>query len=384
MTTERRRPAETVDRAMFRETCRRFAEREIAPIWQEADRESRFPRAFFTAAAKAGLIGIAAPAEVGGADLGVHEEAICIEECARVNPGVPNALIIQGVAGGILHDFGTAEQKQIARASIAGETMLAIAVTEPDAGNDVQNIQTAARRDGGDWVLDGIKSFITLAGEADVLVLLAQTDRARGRDGMSFFAVDRRSPGVEVSRIPTYANRPAPTYRVHLNGVRVPDAGRVPAGFRHIMAGFNRERILVSARWFGHMQHAQDWALDYAKTRHQFGRPIGANQSIAFMLAQNQTDIEAARLLTYEAADRWDSGCPVADLIRQVSCAKLFVTQAVVRVTQSALHIGGGWGLTEELPVMRMALDALVAPVTVGSFEIQLRAIARQLGLPCD
>jgi alkylation response protein AidB-like acyl-CoA dehydrogenase len=108
---------------------------------------------------------------------------------------------------------------------------------------------------------------------------------------------------------------------VHLNGVRVPDARRVPAGFRHIMAGFNRERILVSARWFGHMQHAQDWALDYAKTRHQFGRPIGANQSIAFMLAQNQTDIEAARLLTYEAADRWDSGCAIADLIQQVSCA---------------------------------------------------------------
>jgi alkylation response protein AidB-like acyl-CoA dehydrogenase len=369
---------------MFRDTCRRFAEREIAPIWQEADRESQFPRSFFTAAANAGLIGIAAPAEVGGADLGVHEEAICIEECARVNPGLPNALIIQGVAGGILHDFGTDEQKDLARASIEGKTILAIAVTEPEAGNDVQNVKTTARRDGADWVLDGIKSFITLANEADVLVLLAQTDSSRGREGMSFFAVDRNSPGVEVSRIPTYANRPAPTYRVHLNGVRVPETRRVPAGFRQIMAGFNRERILVSARWFGHMQHAQDWALEYAKTRQQFGRPIGANQSIAFMLAQNQTDIEAARLLAYEAADRWDSGCPISDLIQQVSCAKLFVTQAVVRVTQNALHIGGGWGLTEELPVMRMALDALVAPVTVGSFEIQLRAIAKQLGLPCD
>lgn len=384
MSSERRRPAETVDRPLFRETCRRFAEREIAPIWQEADREGRFPRAFFTAAAKAGLVGIAAPSEVGGADLGVHEEAICIEECARVNPGLPNALIIQGVAGGILHDFGTDEQKDLVRGAIRGETILAIAVTEPDAGNDVQNVKTAARRDGGDWVLDGIKSFITLAGEADVLVLLAQTDPARGREGMSFFAVDRNSPGLSVSRIPTYANRPAPTYRVHLDSVRVPETRRVPAGFRHIMAGFNRERVLVSARWFGHMQHAQDWALDYARTRHQFGRPIGANQSIAFMLAQNQTDIEAARLLAYEAADRWDSGCPIGELIQQVSCAKLFVTQAVVRVTQNALHIAGGWGLTEELPAMRMALDALVAPVTVGSFEIQLRAIAKQLGLPCD
>lgn len=384
MSPSRRRPAETVDRAAFRETCRRFAAAELAPRWEEADRQSRFPREMFAAAARAGLVGIAAPADVGGADLGVHEEAICIEECARVNPGLPNALIVQGVAGGILHDFGTDAQQDIVRAMIRGETMLAIAVTEPEAGNDVQNVRATARREGDLWVLDGIKSFITLAAEADVLVLLAQADPSRGRDGMSFFAIDRNSPGITISQIPTYANRPAPTYRVHLDGVVVPEERRVPAGFRHIMAGFNRERVLVSARWFGHMQHAQEWALEYAATRHQFGRPIGANQSIAFMLAQNQTDIEAARLLTYHAADRWDSGCPIAELIREVSCAKLFVTQAVVRVTQNALHIGGGWGLTEELPAMRMALDALVAPVTVGSFEIQLRAIAKQLGLPCD
>ena len=205
MTTERRRPGETVDRVMFRDTCRRFAEREIGPIWEKADRESEFPRPFFTAAAKAGLIGIAAPADVGGADLGVYEEAICIEECARVNPGLPNALIIQGVAGGILHDFGTPEQQDLARASINGEKILAIAVTEPDAGNDVQNVKSTARRDGDDWVLDGIKSFITLAGEADVLVLLAQTDRERGREGMSFFAVDRNP----VSRC--RASPPRPT-----------------------------------------------------------------------------------------------------------------------------------------------------------------------------
>ncbi len=231
--------------------------------------------------------------------------------------------------------------------------------------------------------LNGIKSFITLAGEADILVLLAQADRSEGRSGMSFFAVDRASPGIQVSPIDTYVNRPAPTYRVHLDDAFVPESRRVPAGFRHIMAGFNRERILVAARWLGHMQHALGWATEYAKTRQQFGGPIGSNQAIAFPLAQGRVDVEAARLLTYNAADRWDSGCPIEELILEVSAAKLFVTQAVVRITQAALHVGGGWGLTSELPIMRMALDALVAPVTVGSFEIQQRAIARQMGLPC-
>ncbi|TAK65718.1 MAG: acyl-CoA dehydrogenase, partial [Betaproteobacteria bacterium] len=151
-----------------------------------------------------------------------------------------------------------------------------------------------------------------------------------------------------------------------------------------IMAGFNRERVMVCARWLGHMQTALAWALDYAKVRQQFGKPIGANQSIAFQLAQSHVDVEASRLYTYHAASRWDSGSPIQDIILDISSAKLFVTQAVYRVTQAALHIGGGWGITEELPVMRMALDALVAPVTVGAYEIQLRVIAKQLGLPCD
>lgn len=379
----RRVPRDTVDRTAFRETCRRFAEREIGPVWEEADRTKTFPRSFYAAAAKAGLIGISAPTEIGGADLGVYEEAICLEECCRINPNISNALIVQGVAGGILGDYGTDEQKEIVRCNIAGECLLAIAVTEPEAGNDVQNVQTQAVRDGDGWRLSGIKSFITLAGEADILVLLAQAERSEGRAGMLFFAVDRRSTGIRIMPIDTYVNRPAPTYRVHLDDVFVPDSRRVPAGFRHIMAGFNRERILVAARWLGHMQHALEWATDYAKTRHQFGRPIGSNQAIAFPLAQGRVDVEAGRLLTYNAAARWDSGCPVEDLILEVSAAKLFVTQAVVRITQAALHVGGGWGLTAELPVMRMALDALVAPVTVGSFEIQQRAIARQMGIPC-
>lgn len=377
-------PANSVDRAAFREMCRRFSEKEIGPRWQAADREKRFPRQFYVAAARAGLIGITAPEDVGGAGLGCTEEAIAMEEMSKVNPNLAVAVLVQNVAGSILYEHGSPEQRDIARRTVAGECMVAITVTEPEAGNDVQNVKTRATRDGDHWVLDGLKSFITLGGDADVLVTLAQTDPSQGRRGMQFFAVDRNSPGVVATQIETYVNRPAPTYRVAFNGVRVPESRRLDAGFGAIMAGFNRERVMVAARWLGHMQSALAWALDYAKVRRQFGRAIGANQSIAFQLAQAHVDVEATRHLTYHAAERWDSGAPLKDVILDVSAAKLLATQAVVRVTQTALHVGGGWGLTEELPAMRMALDALVAPVTVGSWEIQLRAIARELGLPAD
>ena len=382
--TARPVPVNTVDRHAFREMCAHFARREIAPRWQEADRTRTFPREFLVAAARAGLIGITADESLGGAGLGCYEEAIAMEEMSKVNPNLAVAVLVQNVAGSILYEHGTAEQKDIARRVIAGDCMVAITVTEPEAGNDVASLKTEAVRDGDHWVLNGLKSFITLGGDADILVTLARVDREAGRQGMAFFAVDRRAAGVTTSQIDTYVNRPAPTYRVSFDNVRVPESRRVDAGFREIMAGFNRERVMVAARWLGHMQNALNWAREYASIRQQFGRPIGANQSIAFQLAQCHVDVEATRHLTYHAAARWDSGVPIRDLILDVSSAKLLATQAVVRVTQTALHVGGGWGLTEELPAMRLALDALVAPVTVGSWEIQLRAIAREMGLPCD
>lgn len=380
----RPRPRNTVDREAFRDMCRAFAQREIGPRWKQADADKRFPRDFYVAAARAGLIGITAPEEIGGAALGAYEEAIAMEEMAKVNPNLAVSVLVQNVAGSILYEHGAEEHRSLAQKNIAGDCLVAITVTEPEAGNDIQNVRTRAVRDGEHWSLDGIKSFITLGGDADVLVTLAQTDPSQGRRGMRFFAVDRHTPGIDASQIDTYVNRPAPTYRVMFNQARVPESRRLDAGFSAIMAGFNRERIMVAARWLGHMQTALDWAREYAVSRHQFGRPIGANQSIAFALAQSHVDVEAARRLTYHAAERWDSGAPLSQVILDVSAAKLHATQAVVRVTQTALHIAGGWGLTSELPAMRWALDALVAPVTVGSVEIQLRAIARELGLPVE
>ena len=205
-------PANTVDREAFRDMCRAFAEKEIGTRWKEADAERRFPRAFYEAAARTGLIGITASEDIGGAGLGAYEEAIAMEEMSKVNPNLAVAVLVQNVAGSILYEHGSAEHREIARRTIAGECLVAITITEPDAGNDIQNVQTRATRDGDTWILDGMKSFITLGGDADVLVTLAQTDPALGRRGMRFFAVDRHDPNIEVSQIDTYVNRPAPTY----------------------------------------------------------------------------------------------------------------------------------------------------------------------------
>ena len=168
-----------------------------------------------------------------------------MEEMSRINPNLAVAVLVQNVAGSILYEYGTPEQREMARDTISGRSMVAITVTEPEAGNDVQNVKTTATRRGDVWVLDGLKSFITLGGDADVLVTLAQTEPGSGRKGMQFFAVDRRSRGVAATQIDAYVNRPAPTYRVAFDRVEVPESRRIPAGFREIMAGFNRERIMV-------------------------------------------------------------------------------------------------------------------------------------------
>ena len=182
-----RRPVNTIDRAMFRAMCARFAAAEIEPRWRAPIATSNF-RGISTCAAAAGLIGITAPGDIGGAGLGAYEEAIAMEEMAKVNPNLAVSVLVQNVAGSILYDYGSPEQRDIARNTIAGNCLVAITVTEPEAGNDVQNVKTKARRDGDDWVIDGLKSFITLGGDCDVLVTLAQTDSGRGRHGMQFFA----------------------------------------------------------------------------------------------------------------------------------------------------------------------------------------------------
>lgn len=331
------------------------------------------------------MIGITATEDVGGADLGAYEEAIAMEELAKVNPNLAVSVLVQNVAGSILYEYGDAQHRELARKTIAGECLVAITITEPEAGNDIQNVSTRATQDGNEWVLDGIKSFITLGGDADILVTLAQTDPSAGRHGMRFFAVDRRTPGIQTSQIDTYVNRPAPTFRVMFR------QGARP-GKLHAQCGFRRNHgRLQSGTYHGGRALAGTYANGIG-----LGPGVRANPA-PVRSPHRRESVHCLRVGSgpsgyrggppahlLRVAERWDSGAPLQDVILDVSTAKLHCTQAVVRVTQTVLHTAGGWGLTSELPAMRWAMDALVAPVTVGSVEIQQRAIARQLNLPVD
>lgn len=375
----------TPEQEDMRKVASEFARREIEPRWREADEQAAFPLELLSLAHEQGLMGIAAPPDLGGMGLGAIEEVIFMEEIAKVNPNLAIGLILQGsLAPSILWNFATEEQKQeFVPPVLRGEKVLAMAITEPNAGSDVAGLRTTARREDQDtWVISGEKCFITLGEYAQQALILARTDEAEGIDGMRFFVVDVDSPGFTVRKMNMWANRPAPTSQLFLQNVSVPESRRLDAGFREIMATFNKERILVAARWLGHSQHAFSWAMEYATSREQFGKRIGDFQSIAFQFADSYTAIEAVRWQTYRAAWLWDEGTPIKDLMLDVSVAKLLATQTAERVSQMALHIGGGWGLVkDELPVARMAIDAFIAPVTVGSYEIQKRIIARKLGL---
>jgi alkylation response protein AidB-like acyl-CoA dehydrogenase len=372
------------DQKALVDACRNFATREILPRWREADELSAFPRELLIRAAENGLLGLAIPLEHGGSGLGILEDAILAEETARANTNLAAALMLEGaLLPGLLSKFGSDEMVQSRIPEVlAGKSILALGVTEPNAGSDVSAIATTARKRGNDWVLNGEKCFITLGGEADGILVLARVDEPGVEGPMALFLVDSPVEGLVVKKMDMIASRPIPTAQLFFNDLRVPNSSRLNAGFREVLNVFNKERIIVASRWVGHCVAMFDWALDYAKSREQFNKRIGDFQSLAFEFADRQMEIEAARLLVRRAAWGWDSGQSKSDVASASSYAKLAATKAAKSMSDFALHVGGGWALVNnELPIARMVIDSWVAPVAGGSFEIQRRIIARQLGL---
>jgi acyl-CoA dehydrogenase len=294
-------------------------------------------------------------------------------------------MVQSGVLPAVLANFGTDEQKKkYLEPMLKGEKVGSLAVTESEAGNDIRNVRTTAKADGNGFVISGEKTFITQGMICDFAVVLAVTDKAKGIDGMDLFIVDRSTPGFSSIKLPKSAYRSSETAVLTLDGCRIPaDAvmgGRNSQGFRGIMKTFVGERILVCGRSIGVAASAVNAANQYALERKQFGQPIGAFQAIAFRIAEMATTVEAARLFTYYAAWLWDKGKPH---VQQVAMAKLFTTEAAAEITEKAMRVFGGHGLIEDaFPVQRAFMDARVSIVTVGSSDIQKRAIAKQMGLP--
>jgi len=363
------------------DTFRAFADKEVAPRAAEIDRTDEFPRDLYRRLADLGLLGMTLPAEYGGAGADTLTWTLCQEEIARASASVAHAQLLCTILSElILKEGSEALRRRWLPIMARGEAICVIAQTEPGGGSDVAGLQTTAQATADGWVLNGTKRFITAATVCDLAVVVATTDRSLGREGIAMFLVEPGTPGF---------HRGGKDHVMGLHGVGtgelVFDDCRIPrtallgserGGFKRAMESLNIGRVGIAAQALGVAQAALDAALAYAKTRVAFGRPIAELQAIQFMLADMSTDIEAARLLVYQAARLKDLGESFAI---HASKAKLFASEAAHRTCHKAIQIHGGYGYSKEFPVERYMRDAKLTEIGEGTSEIQRIIISRDL-----
>lgn len=372
------RPTEA--EAVTRQAVREFAEREILPHVMEWDEAQSLPADLLAQLGELGLLGIQFPARYGGAGMSAVEYAICIEELARVDPTIALTVAAHnGLAAAHVAMFGSESQKERWLGPLAGGQFLgAWALTEPDAGSDAGNLRTRARRAGDGWVLDGTKTFTTHAGLAGLTVVMAVTEPAAGRHGISAFVVERDAPGLSVGRKENKLGmRASTTADTRLDGCRVAAdhlLGREGDGFLNAMAVLDAGRIGIAALAVGLAQGAFDAARRHAAQRTQFGRPLASFQATQWKLADMATGIDAARLLTYRAAYLKDQGRPTT---RESSMAKLHASEVAVRAAGECVQIHGGYGFVKDYPAEKLYRDVKLLTIGEGTSEIQRLVIAR-------
>ncbi len=371
------------DLQQFQAAAREFAQRELGPRVEEAERTERTPLDLFKAAGEAGFLGIRYPEELGGSGASCLAEVILREEMGAVCSGLAAALSVSSHLGTYpIHAFGTEEQKKTYLVPVLkGEKVSAFGLTEPNAGSDVRGIQTkAVARDGG-WVLNGTKTFITNAPIADYVIVVAYTDPTAGIEGMALFVVETSAPGVGINRIKKMGNLSSEIAEVVLQDVFVADEaclGGDRGAFKRVMTTLNIGRVVVSGGALGVARAALDSAVEYAKDRTAFGNAIGSYQGVAFPLARSHAQIDSARLAVYRAATLFDEG---HNPVQETSVAKYLAGEAAIDVTDRAMRVFGGYGYMREYPIERHYRDARYFAIVEGTQEIHLRVISRQLGL---
>jgi butyryl-CoA dehydrogenase len=367
---------------LLRQTIRDFACAEIAPGAKQRDESAHFPHELIPKLAHLGLFGVMVPEEYGGAGLDALSFAIVIEEIARVDAAV--ALMIashNSLCAGHILSFGDEQQKRDHLASLArGEKLGAWALTEPEAGSGAQYLKTRARRIGAEWVLNGDKLYITQGSVAGVYVIMASTESERGGEGISAFIVERERPGLQVVRVENKLGvRASDTAQLRLEEIRVPEQnllGDVNHGYRDALTILDGGRIGIGALALGIARAALEASISYAKERRQFGKPIAEFEAIQWKLADMNTEIDAARLLVYRAAELKQKGLSYK---RAASEAKLFASEVAARATGQALQIHGGAGFMKDCPVERYFRDAKLCEIGEGTSEIQRIIIAKEL-----
>lgn len=363
------------------DTARRFAETRVRPIAQELDETESFPAALYGEMAGLGLFGITVPEDYGGAGLDALAYAIVMEELARGYASVADQCGLVELIGTLLSVHGSAAQRAAHLADVlAARKRVAYCITEADAGSDVSGIRTTAVREGDGWRLTGAKIWIHNAPVADLGFVLARTDPAAGHRGMSIFIVDLHAPGVSRGKKEhKMGQRASQVGALHFDNVALAgDAllGPLNRGFHIMMSVLDKGRIGIGALAVGIAQAGLEAALDYAKTRRQFGRAISENQGLQWLLADMQKDITAARSLVQRAAMVMDAG---AAATMDCSIAKCFAADTAVQHTANAVQIFGGSGYIRGFEVERLYRDAKITQIYEGTNQIQRGIIAREL-----
>jgi butyryl-CoA dehydrogenase len=372
----------TQEQQLFREMVREFATKEVAPRAKQVDEEGSFPHETIKKMGELGLMGVAIPADYGGAGGDNVCYAIAVEEIARacastsVIMSVNNSLVADP-----LYKFGTEAQKHKHLIPLASGRMLgAFALSEPGAGSDAAGQQTTARRDGDAFVLNGTKSFITNAREADIVLVFATVDRHLRAKGVCAFIVEKGTPGFTITKVEKKLGiKGTSCCQLLFEHCRVPAdnlLGEVGQGFKIAMATLDSGRIGIAAQAVGIAQAALDISLSYATERVAFDKPIASFEAIQWMIADMANHTEAARLLTYRAAWLKDRGVRHT---KESAMAKLFASETASRAATKALQIHGGYGYIYDFPAQRLFRDARVTEIYEGTSEIQRLVIAQHL-----
>ena len=384
----------------FRRTVRDFAEAEIAPHAARWDREHHFPLDVVQKMGALGLFGLTAPEEFGGAGEDGDFTSLCvaIEEIGRVDQSM--GITLEAAVGlGInpILTFGTPEQQQTWLPDlVAGTALAGFGLTEPGAGSDAGATRTKAVLEGGEWVLNGAKQFITNSGSAvtSLVTVTARTgERENGKPEISTIIVPSGTPGFTAEKAYDKLGwHASDTHPLTFQDVRVPEAnllGERGRGYAQFLATLDDGRVAIAALAVGCIQACLDMSLEYAGDRQTFGGPIGRKQGVAFQVADLEVMLHASRLLTYRAAAMKDSqrgggGASVAEFKQAAAVAKLYATESAVTATRIATQVFGGYGFMEEYPVARFYRDAKVLEIGEGTSEVQRMLIARGLGLPVE
>ncbi|AGL00676.1 acyl-CoA dehydrogenase family protein [Desulfoscipio gibsoniae] len=369
------------EQLMMMRNVRKIMEEKVAPRAAEIDEKAVFPRDVHQLFSENEIYSLVVPPEYGGLDGQLLTLCICISEISRVCASSSMVLGNQSLGAAPIALRGNEQQKsRYLPKTATGELLPCFALTEPNAGSDVSSMQTRAVPDGDDYIISGNKCFITHAEVGDPFTVFAKV-RVNGKDKITAFIVDRDTPGLSFGKNENKMGlRGSPTGTVILENVRVPKEnilGNIGDGFRIAFDSLDKGRIMTGAMAIGLAQGALECARDYAKTRVQFGKLIGEQQGIQFMLADMETSIQAARSLMLTAAYKYDN--KEADMVRFSAMSKLFATDMVMNVTTNAVQILGGYGYCREYPVERMMRDAKVFAIFEGTNQIQRIVIARDL-----